>query len=472
MPFGLCNAPATFQCLMDLVLAGLQWSSCLVYLDDVIVTGKTFTEHLQHLETVFDRLREAKLKLKPSKCAFCRSEVAFLGHIVSADGVITDPTKVDKVKNWPLPTSRREVQQFLGLANYYCRFIKDLATIAKPLHKLTEKTARFQWTQQCQEAFDELRHKLTTTPVLAFPDYSRPFVLETDASVTGLGAVLSQVDDEGREHVIAYASCTMSKAERQYCVTRKELLAVVTFIHHFRPYLIGRKFTLRTDHGCLTWLSNFKHPEGQMARWLEKLQEYHFDIVHHHGRKHQNADTLSRLPCKQCGRDSHQTAEPELAVQTVISGQSIAAVRQSQLDDTSIGFVLQAVKNGQKPDAGQLQGRSREDKKLVQLWDQRELKDGLLWRRYESEDGNFSHRQLIVPKSLRQSVLQEIHAGVVGGHLGEEKTLSWLKERFYWPGHWTDVREFCRTCSICATRKTSSPKKWGPLTPVKAGYPM
>ena len=472
MPFGLCNAPATFQRLMDLVLAGLQWSSCLVYLDDVIVTGRTFEEHLKHLRAVFDRLRDAKLKLKPSKCAFCKSEVAFLGHIVSADGVVTDPAKVEKAQNWPLPTCRREVQQFLGLANYYRRFIRDFATIAKPLHKLTEKTAKFQWTQQCQEAFEELRRKLTSAPVLAFPDYSRPFTLDTDASGTGLGAVLSQVDEDGKERVIAYASRTMSKAERRYCVTRKELLAVVFFIHHFRPYLIGKKFTLRTDHGCLRWLSNFKHPEGQMARWLERLQEYDFDIVHRRGRQHQNADSLSRLPCKQCGRESHQTVEPEMVVCAVIAGQSLTDVRQSQLADTSISFVLQAVENDQKQDANQLQGRSREEKKLIQLWDQLELKDGVLWRRYESSDGDAVHRQLIVPKSLRKSVLQEIHAGVVGGHLGEEKTLGKLKERFYWPGHWTDVREFCRTCSTCASRKTPSPKKRGPLTPVKAGYPL
>ena len=221
MPFGLCNAPATFQRLMDLVLARLQWSSCLIYLDDVIVTGKTFSEHLLRLKEVFDRLREAKLKLKPSKCAFCKSKVAFQGHIVSAEGVITDPGKVDKVKHWPQPTSGKEVHQFLGLANYYRRFVKDFATIARPLHKLTEKIAKFQWTEQCQAAFEKLRNLLTTAPVLDFPDYVRPFILDTDASDTGLGAVLSQVDCEGKEHVIAYASRTLSKAERTYCVTRK-----------------------------------------------------------------------------------------------------------------------------------------------------------------------------------------------------------------------------------------------------------
>jgi len=195
----------------------------------------------------------------------------FLGHIVSADGVRTDPAKTEKVAQWPIPTSRREVQQFLGLANYYWRFVKDFASITKPLHRLTEKTAKFEWTDECLAAFKELRNKLTTAPVLAFPDYNRPFLLDTDASNSGIGAVLSQLQDDGTERVIAYASRLLTKPERRYCVTRRELLAVVTFTQHFRPYLLGRQFLLRTDHGSLTWLWSFKEPEGQLARWLERL---------------------------------------------------------------------------------------------------------------------------------------------------------------------------------------------------------
>ena len=159
MPFGLCNAPATFQRLMDLVLAGLQWYNCLVYLDDILIIGKTFDDHLHNLRLVFERLREAGLKLKPSKCAVCRKQVTYLGHIVSRDGIATDPEKTNKVECWPTPTSKKQVQQFLGLVSYYRRFIRGFATIAKPLHRLTEKTATFKWTTQCQEAFDYLKHQ-------------------------------------------------------------------------------------------------------------------------------------------------------------------------------------------------------------------------------------------------------------------------------------------------------------------------
>ena len=305
MPFGLCNAPATFQRLMDCVLAGLHWQSCLVYLDDVIILGRSFPEHLNNLRAVFDRLREAGLKLKTSKCNFCQKEVVFLGHIVSEEGISTDPAKVQAITSWPTPTSQRQVQQFLGLCNYYRRFIQDFATMAKPLHRLTEKTCEFQWSDQCAEAFRKLKQRLSQAPILAFPDFTKTFVLDTDASNDGIGAVLSQEND-GRETVVAYASRVLSKAERSYCVTRRELLAVVTFLQHFRPYLLGRHFVVRTDHGSLTWLRNFKNPENQLARWLERMQEYDFDIVHRPGRKHGNADALSRVPCKQCGRQNRR----------------------------------------------------------------------------------------------------------------------------------------------------------------------
>ena len=279
MPFGLCNTPATFQRLMDAVLAGLQWKTCLVYLDDVVIPGRDFLGHLDNMKSVFERIREAGLKLRLSKCNFCQKSVTFLGHIVSPQGVATDPSKTSKVANWPTPTTQQEVQQFLGLAGYYRRFIENFATIAKPLHRLSEKTCPFVWNEECQTAFETLRRQLVTCPVLAFPDYTKPFILDTDASEDGIGAVLSQVHDDAKEHVVAYDSRLLRKPERKYCVTRRELLAVVDFTKHFRPYLLGRPFTLRSDHGSLIWLQNFKDPEGQlakMARAVGRVRLHHF----------------------------------------------------------------------------------------------------------------------------------------------------------------------------------------------------
>ena len=472
MPFGLCNAPATFQRLMDMVLAGLQWTSCLVYLDDIVIFGKSFDEHLQNLSIVLQRIREANLKLQPTKCSLCREEVSFLGHIVSAKGVATDPRNTDKVKEWPTPTSSLEVQQFLGLANYYRRFVKDFAVIAKPLHRLTEKGAVFRWSEACQQAFAALRDKLTSTPILAFPDFSVEFVLDTDASGTGIGAVLTQVQ-EGTERVIAYASRTLSKAERNYCVTRKELLAAVYFIRHFRPYLLGRKFTLRTDHGSLTWLCNFKQPEGQLARWLERLQEYDFEVVHRRGRSHQNADALSRRPCTQCGREFHLAAVNTISIART-AGYSKEELLQSQLSDPVVGPILKAKERSQRLEANFTKQQGPRFRRLDQLWDQLLVQEGLLYRCFEdaADTGPRNYLQLVIPHNLQRKIFKELHAGPSGCHLGGDKTLSKLSERFYWPGQFNDVKRFCATCTECQTRKTAGPRRKGPLKPVVVGYPM
>ena len=273
MPFGLCNAPATFQRLMERVLSGLHWTACLVYLDDIIIFSKTVEQHLALLRDVFSRLRRAGLKVKPSKCHLLQTSVHYLGHVVSAKGIETDPGKVKCVSNWPIPTTSKELSSFLGLASYYRRFIKHFAHVAAPLHALIHKGKPWQWTTECTEAFFELKKMLISAPVLTLPDFSKSFVLDTDASGEGLGAVLSQTIN-GMEHVIAYASTTLTHTEKRYCATRREMLALVWGSRHFRPYLYGRKFLFRTDHNSLRWLHNFKEPEGQVARWLETMAEF------------------------------------------------------------------------------------------------------------------------------------------------------------------------------------------------------
>ena len=478
MPFGLCNAPATFQRLMDMVLAGLQWSSCLVYLDDIIVIGKTFEDHLINLREVFKHLKEAGLKLKPDKCDLCVEQVKFLGHIVSAEGVQTDPEKTEKVAQWPQPSSKREVQQFLVLANYYRRFVKDFASISKPLHRLTEKTAKFEWTDDCQRAFEELRQRLVTAPILVFPDFSRTFVLDTDASDIGIGAVLSQLQEDGSERVIAYASRVLTRPERRYCVTRKELLAVVFFTRHFRAYLLGRKFCLRTDHGSLTWLRNFKEPEDQLARWIERLQEYDFTISHRPGRKHQNADALSRGPCTQCGRESHTDSSSQVVdvekenTIMVLTEKSSQNLRQMQLGDGPISLILQSLEKNEKPRSDDVRQEGPEAQRLLQLWSRLLVEDGVLKRRYEDTHTPSTWLQLVVPHTLREEVLEEIHAGALEGHLGEEKSLHKLKERFNWPGMQQDIHNWCKTCKVCTTRKSAPKKNHALLQTIKTGYPM
>ena len=479
MPFGLCNAPATFQRLMNLVLAGIQWSKCLVYLDDIIVLGKSFEEHLQHLVLVLQRLREANLQLKPAKCVLFRDEVLYLGHVVSRQGIATDPAKTSKVSGWPTPTTVKEVQQFLGLASYYRRFVCNFATLAKPLYKLTERGRTFQWTKECAEAFAVLKNRLTTAPILCYPNYKEKFILDTDASQEGIGAVLSQRQGD-KEVVIAYASRSLSKSERKYCVTRKELLSAVTFIHHFRPYLLGHQFLLRTDHGSLTWLQSFKEPEGQLARWVEQLQEYNFEIVHRPGRRHTNADAMSRHPCSQCQRPESEcsTSEPEVQVAaTTLAPQRERSTidlefRQSQIQDEIIGPVLTAKENGVKLSADELKRFPREVTMLAQQWEQLTIQHGVLYRKYENQQGSQLHLQLVVPTEQQSSTLHEIHGGRMAGHLGEDRTFKKLQERFYWPGYSQSVKEWCRNCPHCAVRKKPNQKQRAPLQKVERGYPL
>lgn len=302
LPFGLCNSPGTFERLMDIVLRGYHWERCLCYLDDVIVFGSTFDLALENLKAVFDRYRQANLKLKPSKCVLFQTEVAFLGHIVNEHGIKCDPQKVKKVQEWPVPTNVTELRQILGLVGYYRRFIPNCSSITAPLTKLLKKNVKFKWDKNCQESFETLKLKLTTSPVLSFPKHDEgQFILDTDSSLFAMGCVLSQVQQD-EERVIAYSSKTLNRAQRNYCTTYRELLAVVTFIKEFRHFLWGRHFVVRTDHASLIWIKNFKEPEGILARWLTILDTYDYEIQYRKGSHHANADALSRLVHRRCKR--------------------------------------------------------------------------------------------------------------------------------------------------------------------------
>ena len=268
MPFGLYNAPGTFQRLMNSTLSGLQWSSCLVYLDDVIIFSKTLEEHLARLTAVLERFRTAELKIRPSKCHLLQHTVSYLGTI-SRHGIATDPKKILCLKQWPTPSNIEQLRSFLGLATYYRRFIGNFVEISAPLRRLQEKNAQFIWNENCDRAFHTLKQRLASAPVLAYPRFNKEYILDTDASDSSIGAVLSQTHSDG-EHVIAYGSLR----------TRKELLAMVHFVKSFRHYLYGCHFTLRTDHSALQWLRTFKEPGGQIARWLQVLEEYDFTVEH------------------------------------------------------------------------------------------------------------------------------------------------------------------------------------------------
>lgn len=476
MPFGLCNAPATFERLMESVLADLTWKICLVYLDDVIVFGQTFQEEVQRLKKVFTRLREVKLLMNPKKCSFFCKEVTYLGHVVSSQGVDTDPKKISAVRDWPMPKNKTELRSFLGLCTYYRKFVQGFSRIARPLHRLTEDKMEFVWTEECQEAFEALKRKLEETPVLAYPRMDTDFILDTDASNFAIGSVLSQVQD-GVERVVAYFSKTLGKAERNYCVTRKELLAIVKSVEHFHHYLYGRKFLIRTDHAALTWLLNFKNPEGQTARWIERLQEYQFEIQHRAGRIHGNADSLSRRPCgeqcKRCSRiDEKEGKNEHCLLRTTYKDDQLKEWITAQEEDEEIKQILLKKKEGVKPSWQEISSFSPETKYWWAIWDSLEIKEGLLCRRWESTNGKHVSWLLVVPKSKIEEVLKECHDAPLGGHFGIKKTLAKVRERFYWLDHRKAVDEWCRRCYICSAKKGPAEKGRGAMKVYNVGAPF
>ncbi|GFX54953.1 retrovirus-related Pol polyprotein from transposon 412 [Trichonephila clavipes] len=299
---------------------------------------------------VFQKLKEANLKLSPSKCHLFRREVTYLGHIISAEGVRTDPGKISAVKDWNCPTDVHQLRSFLGLCTYYRKFVKNFSTIARPLLKLTEAKPKFIWVVDCNNAFNKLKDALTSAAILAYP--GKQFILlDTDASHESIGAVLSQEID-CHERVIAYFSKCMSKPERNFCVTRKELLAIVKAVEHFHPYLYGRRSLLRTDHASLTWLLNFKNSEGQIARWMHRLHENDVEIRHRKGSAHGNADALSRRPCpescKYCSRIEKKFGVKDPIVRQVTAPSTSAmdpwsdeSVRNDQLADPEIKPIIE-----------------------------------------------------------------------------------------------------------------------------------
>ena len=327
MPFGLSTAPGTFQRLMDLVMCGLSYESVLIYLDDLIIMASTFEQLVERFTDVLKRLRAANLKLNCKKCNLFQRKVSFLGHVVSAARVEVQPEKTKAVNNWPVPTNLSELRSFLGLAAYYRRFICGYSIIAAPLYLLMRKGQRFHWTNDQQHAFVELKKRLTSAPVLASPRTTGTYYLDTDASDYGLGIVLSQ-EQEGQERVLSYASRSLNQAEKNYSITRKELLAVVFGLKKFRPYLISRKFVVRTDHSALQWLRRTPEPIAQTGRWLAIMEEFNFEVQHRAGSRHQNADALSRCP-------THLLCEESV---------------QSESSDPNVGAATRAVRRGVEHD--------------------------------------------------------------------------------------------------------------------------
>lgn len=294
MPMGLKNSPSTFQRVMDNVLKDLQNTVCLVYLDDIIVYSTSLQEHIVNLQKVFQRLRESNLKIQMDKSEFLKLETAYLGHVISRDGIKPNPDKISAIQNYPIPKTPKEIKQFLGLVGYYRKFIPDFARLTKPLTHCLKKGNKITMNPQYVESFEKCKTLLTNDPILKYPDFSKEFILTTDASNVAIGAILSQ-GPIGSDKPVCYASRTLNDSEVNYSTIEKELLAIVWATKYFRPYLFGRKFKILTDHKPLQWVMTLKEANSRLTRWRLKLSEYDFSVIHKTGKANTNADALSRV---------------------------------------------------------------------------------------------------------------------------------------------------------------------------------
>ena len=512
MPFGATNAPATFQRLMHDCLGELNMNWCIVYLDDIIIFSDTKEEHLKRLEAVFQKLCAAGLKLKPSKCFFFKEEIEYLGHVVSGKGISTNPKKIEAVSKWPTPRTVYDVRSFLGFVGYYRRFIKNFSKITKPIRevitglenqsKRAAKKTYIEWSDAADTAFEQLKARCVSTPILAYPNYQLPFTLHTDSSTDGLGAVLYQKQD-GKMRVIAYASRSVSKAEANYPAHKLEFLALKWAVcEKFHEYLYGSKpFEVYTDNNPLTYVLTSAKLDACGQRWVAKLANYNFSIKYRCGVSNTEADALSRIKWPEAlseNVDIDNGCMDTHIINAILTGavtkssliESVscsAEIIPTELDkdygdlsginwskeqrlDPNLGVIIRLIESKQLTKR-KLQGKdSSEVKSFLRNRKNLKLVKDVLYRKSYSDNSASKKAlwQLIVPKLFRERALLGCHDDV--GHQGILRTLSLLRERFYWPGMQEEATQHILKCSRCLRRK--APPQVAPLQPILVTQPL
>ena len=524
LPFGLCNSPATFSRLMGKCFSDLYGKGLIVYLDDMLLYSTTITEMITQLDRIFQRLRQFGLKLKPEKCQFFKESVTFLGHTISAAGIQTDQSKIQAVEHFPRPTTEKTVRQFMGLASYFRRYVHGFAQITGPISDLLATGSRKnqksknnqklgnRWTDECEQAFVTIKDKLTSAPLLGFPDFEVPFCLEVDASLDGFGAILSQIQD-GRKVVISYASRRLRKHEksmRSYSSMKLEFLGLHWAVtQKFREYLYGSNFKILTDNHPLSRIMKSKQTAADLSK-LADLSDFNFEIEYRSGRSNAAADALSRNPVDESGSESeddgtctittqqqlltfmqevdntsevpeplifaiaksHEAEEP-LAVMQEMSINLVPEIPNTDIqklqdDDPHISRMIHLMSQKQKPTSQQCKAEPLPVRKLVCKFNQLTLNDGILYRTLYLNGE--TKKVLVLPLSLRSVVLRQLHD--FSGHQGVERTTELIRSRFYWPTLTSDVVEHCGKCQRCQVAKEPTPKTKPYMSHVKAVRPL
>lgn len=419
MPFGLTNAPAVFQSLVNDILRDMLNLFVFVYLDDILIFSKSKKEHILHVRQVLQRLLENQLFVKAEKCDFHQSSVSFLGFIIDTGGIRMDPSKVNAVMNWPVPSDRKQLQRFLGFANFYRRFIRNYSSVAAPLHALTSLFSKFQWNQQADEAFRDLKQRFASAPILTLPDPKLQFIVEVDASSVGVGGILSQRNPEDNKvHPCAFFSKKLSSTERNYDVGNRELLAIKLALEEWRHWLEGAEqpFLVWTDHKNLEYIRTAKRLNSRQARWALFFNRFSFTLSFRPGSRNAKPDALSR---------QFETMPSSEAPSTILSPSCV------------IGAVTWDVESEVK---GALEGVQSPE--------------------------HCPNNRLFVPAPLRSRVLQWAHNSQFSCHPGVTRTVFVIKQRFWWPSMLQDAGEFVAACPVCAQSKTSRCPVAGLLQPL------
>lgn len=417
MPFGLSGAPATFQSLMDKIIGPDLEPFVFYYLDDIIIATDSFEQHTALLRVILSKLKASGLTINREKSHFCRDEVRYLGVLVNRDGYRPDPDKIAPIVQFPVPNTLKKLRSFLGAAGWYRKFIPNFATLAEPLVSLTRKDVKFTWTSAQQLAFDQLKAQMASAPILSRPEPGDDrFVIQTDASNTGLGAVLSQVVD-GEERILEFASRTMTPQERNYSVSERECLAVLWAVRKFRSYIEGYKFKVITDHSSLKWLHNLKNPTGRLARWSLELQDQNMQIEYRAGSLNLVPDVLSRM-----------TEDASEAIATL-----------GECETTSDKWYKDMyTKISEKPAD----------------WPNWKILGGKLYRYKPDTSLDLQYPdheawKLVLPREKRAEALAESHDEPTAGHMGRRKTYLRIALQYYWPSIQKDVAEYVKNCFVC-----------------------
>lgn len=493
MPFGLCNAPSTFQRAMTETLDGLIDDCCLVYIDDIMIFSNTWDEHMTHLELVFKRLESKNLRCKLDKCHFAQREVKYLGHIVSEKGVSPDPSLTEKIRNYPIPKDLHQLRTFLGLSGFYRRFIDHYSHKAEPLIALTRKDVKYEWTPDCQSAFDKLKYALISPPVLIYPDFTKRFILYTDASTVAMGAVLAQVSDVDQQvHPVAFWSKTFNPSQRNWTTSEQECAAIITAIRQF-DWCLHSNFDVVTDHSALVWLLNQKTPPTpRLARWITFIQQYQFGVSHRPGKQHADADAMSRapfdteppsplsivpitdlgpspsasLPILNIASTTSVTARKGEEQETETEEQKIEtsyiaidSIHHHQRADPSLQFYFDYFEKDISPASPSPQFNAEVSHMFI---DENKCLRYLTTRTDIEPNARF-----VVPYNLRKAIIKQTHDSVLGGHYGIGKTVAAIRKTYFWPNMDRDISDYIKACDFCSRFKPRRQPKIGLLQPLE-----